>query len=62
MHSIKNRNFVFQAFIHISTAYANCNLKDIDEKLYQTPMEYERLQKIVENVDDDALLEAMLPK
>lgn len=61
MHSI-NRELCFQAFIHISTAYANCNLKDIDEKLYETPMEYERLQQIVENVDDDALLEAMQPK
>lgn len=56
------RNVMLQAFVHVSTAYANCHLDTIDETLYAAPMEHERLRRIVENVDDDDLLDTMLPK
>nr|AWJ25024.1 fatty acyl-CoA reductase [Nilaparvata lugens] len=51
-----------KAFVHISTAYANCHLDRIDEKLYEGPIDHKRLEQIVTNVDDDELLEALLPK
>lgn len=48
--------------MHVSTAYANCHLDTIDETLYAAPIEHERLRQIVENVDDEELLDALLPK
>ncbi|KAG8306270.1 hypothetical protein J6590_050641 [Homalodisca vitripennis] len=51
-----------KVFVHVSTAYANCHLETIEETLYPTPMAHDRLKEIVEHVDDDVLLEAMLPK
>lgn len=51
-----------KAFVHISTAYANCHLDRIDERLYDGPVDHKRLEQIVMNVDDDDLLEALLPK
>ncbi|KAL0196506.1 hypothetical protein M9458_010078, partial [Cirrhinus mrigala] len=32
-----------QAFIHISTAYANCNRRHIDEVIYPPPVEPKKL-------------------
>ncbi|XP_054271942.1 fatty acyl-CoA reductase wat-like [Macrosteles quadrilineatus] len=51
-----------KAFIHVSTAYANCHLSVIDETLYPAPFSHQRLKEIIEHVNDDDLLEAMLPK
>lgn len=53
---------MLQAYVHVSTAYANCHLDTIDETLYAAPIEHERLRQIVENVDDEELLDAVLPK
>lgn len=46
------------AFVHVSTAYCNCNLQEVDEKIYPAPTDLEKLLKYVGNVDDD-VLEAM---
>lgn len=51
-----------KAFVHVSTAYANSHLDRIEEKLYEGPIDHKRLEQIVTNVDDDELLDAMLPK
>jgi fatty acyl-CoA reductase len=32
-----------EAFIHVSTAYANCNLHHIDEVIYPPPVEPTKL-------------------
>lgn len=53
---------MLQAFVHVSTAYANCHLDRIEEKLYDGPIDHKRLEQIIKNVDDDELLEALLPK
>lgn len=37
-----------QAFIHISTAYANCNRKHIDEVIYPPPVEPRKLIESLE--------------
>lgn len=46
----------------MSTAYANCHLNSIDETIYSAPMDHRRLKQIVQSVDDDDLLETLLPK
>ncbi|XP_061767965.1 fatty acyl-CoA reductase 1 isoform X2 [Nerophis ophidion] len=41
-----------EAFIHISTAYANCNRKHIDEVIYPPPVEPWKLIESLEWMDD----------
>uniref|UniRef100_A0A673KY68 Fatty acyl-CoA reductase n=1 Tax=Sinocyclocheilus rhinocerous TaxID=307959 RepID=A0A673KY68_9TELE len=41
-----------QAFIHISTAYANCNRRHIDEVIYPLPVEPKKLIDSLEWMDD----------
>uniref|UniRef100_A0A3Q3D9C1 Fatty acyl-CoA reductase n=1 Tax=Hippocampus comes TaxID=109280 RepID=A0A3Q3D9C1_HIPCM len=41
-----------EAFIHISTAYANCNRKHIDEVIYPPPVEPRKLIESLEWMDD----------
>uniref|UniRef100_A0A8C6LHA7 Fatty acyl-CoA reductase n=1 Tax=Nothobranchius furzeri TaxID=105023 RepID=A0A8C6LHA7_NOTFU len=41
-----------EAFIHISTAYANCNRKHIDEVIYLPPVEPKKLIESLEWMDD----------
>lgn len=39
-----------EAFVHISTAYANCNRKHIDEVIYPPPVEPRKLIESLECV------------
>ncbi|XP_058414560.1 fatty acyl-CoA reductase 2-like isoform X2 [Diceros bicornis minor] len=50
-----------EAFIHISTAYSNCNLKHIDEVIYPCPVEP---KKIIDSMEwlDDAVIDKIAPK
>ncbi|XP_068442967.1 fatty acyl-CoA reductase 1-like isoform X2 [Clinocottus analis] len=41
-----------EAFVHISTAYANCNRKHIDEVIYPPPVEPKKLIESLEWMDD----------
>ncbi|TNN63198.1 Fatty acyl-CoA reductase 1 [Liparis tanakae] len=41
-----------EAFVHISTAYANCNRKHIDEVIYPPPVEPRKLIESIEWLDD----------
>ncbi|MED6285652.1 cyclin-dependent kinase inhibitor far1, partial [Characodon lateralis] len=41
-----------EVFIHISTAYANCNCKHIDEIIYPPPVEPKKLIESLEWMDD----------
>uniref|UniRef100_A0A8C0XVV2 Fatty acyl-CoA reductase n=1 Tax=Cyprinus carpio carpio TaxID=630221 RepID=A0A8C0XVV2_CYPCA len=44
-----------QAFIHISTAYANCNRRHIDEVIYPPPVEPKKLIDSLEWMDDSII-------
>uniref|UniRef100_A0A8C0YEF8 Fatty acyl-CoA reductase n=1 Tax=Cyprinus carpio carpio TaxID=630221 RepID=A0A8C0YEF8_CYPCA len=44
-----------QAFIHISTAYANCNRRHIDEVIYPLPVEPKKLIDSLEWMDDSII-------
>uniref|UniRef100_A0A8C6QX96 Fatty acyl-CoA reductase n=2 Tax=Nannospalax galili TaxID=1026970 RepID=A0A8C6QX96_NANGA len=50
-----------EAFIHISTAFSNCNLKRIDEVIYPCPVEP---RKIIDSMEwlDDAIIDEITPK
>uniref|UniRef100_A0A8C9UKV5 Fatty acyl-CoA reductase n=1 Tax=Spermophilus dauricus TaxID=99837 RepID=A0A8C9UKV5_SPEDA len=50
-----------EAFIHISTAYSNCNLKHIDEVIYPCSVEP---KKIIQSMEwlDDAIIDEITPK
>lgn len=50
-----------EAFIHISTAYANCNLRHIDEVVYPCPVEPRQIIASMEWLDD-AIIEEITPK
>lgn len=41
-----------KAFVHVSTAYANCNQLNIDEKFYEPPISGDSLIKMGELLDD----------
>ncbi|XP_026331281.1 fatty acyl-CoA reductase wat-like [Hyposmocoma kahamanoa] len=44
-----------KAMVHISTAYSNCTIKDIDEKYYDSPVPAEKLIDMVETLDEKTL-------
>jgi fatty acyl-CoA reductase len=48
-HEMKN----FAVLVHTSTAYANCELKKIAEKIYPAPMRPQKLIAALEWMDDD---------
>lgn len=50
-----------EAFIHISTAYANCNRTHIDEVVYPPPVEP---KKLIDSVDwmDESIIREITPK
>ncbi|XP_060050571.1 fatty acyl-CoA reductase 2 isoform X2 [Erinaceus europaeus] len=50
-----------EAFIHISTAFANCNLKHIDEVVYPCPVEPKQIMDSMEWLDD-SIIEEITPK
>ncbi|XP_003221440.1 fatty acyl-CoA reductase 1 isoform X1 [Anolis carolinensis] len=50
-----------ETFIHVSTAYANCNQRYIDEIIYPPPMEPKKLLDLVEWMDE-FLIEEITPK
>ncbi|CAF1010767.1 unnamed protein product [Adineta steineri] len=44
-----------QSFVHVSTAYSNCNRQCIDEIIYDNPFEPEKLLSAAEWMDEDML-------
>ncbi|KAM7293388.1 fatty acyl-CoA reductase 1 [Ixodes scapularis] len=56
-HEMKN----LKVYVHVSTAYCNCNEKEIREQVYPTHMKPANLMNIAEWMDD-SLLEAITPK
>lgn len=46
--------------VHTSTAFSNCPRKEIEEKIYDTPVTADKLIAIVDTLDDDHL-EAITP-
>lgn len=43
--------------MHVSTAYANCHMRFIEEKFYRYPFHYTDLSRLIEKLDDRALEE-----
>lgn len=50
-----------EAFVHVSTAYANCDKKNVDESIYEPPLHPRKLMDAVEWMDKD-VLETLTPK
>ncbi|KAM7178659.1 fatty acyl-CoA reductase 2 isoform 2-T3 [Macrochelys suwanniensis] len=50
-----------EAFIHVSTAYANCNRRNIDEVIYPPPVEIKKLCDLVEWLDE-SIIQEITPK
>lgn len=50
-----------KVYVHVSTAYCNCNVTEIKEQVYPTYMDASNLMHITEWMDD-SLLEALTPK
>uniref|UniRef100_A0AAR5PRJ8 Fatty acyl-CoA reductase n=2 Tax=Dendroctonus ponderosae TaxID=77166 RepID=A0AAR5PRJ8_DENPD len=44
-----------RAFLHVSTAFSNCNRQEIDEMFYDPPITSDKLLDLVECLDDDQL-------
>jgi len=49
------------AFVHVSTAYANCDKKEIEEKIYPTQLAPQKLIDSIEWMSDD-VLDTLSPK
>ncbi|KAL3271474.1 hypothetical protein HHI36_021959 [Cryptolaemus montrouzieri] len=49
-----------RGFLHVSTAYSNCNRETIDETFYKPGISYNHLLKLVEMLDDE-ILEKITP-
>ncbi|CAD1479894.1 unnamed protein product, partial [Heterotrigona itama] len=49
-----------KSFVHVSTAYANCPLDLIEEKVYEAPIDGEKLITIVDYMDEK-LIEEITP-
>lgn len=53
-----NNNLMFsdlQSFIHVSTAFTNCHLQEVDEKFYPPPTSAEHLVELAGCVRADLL-------
>lgn len=50
-----------KSFVHVSTAYANCPYEFIEEKVYDPPMDADKLVTLVECIDDK-LVEEITPR
>jgi fatty acyl-CoA reductase len=51
----------FQALVHVSTAYCNCNRQEVSELVYPPPADPEKIMHCAEWLEDD-LLETITPK
>lgn len=49
-----------KSVVHVSTAYANCTHKYIEEKFYPTSMDTHKLISLIDSTDDK-LLETITP-
>lgn len=38
--------------MHVSTAFSNCYLEEIEEKFYDHPVDYEKIGHILENMTE----------
>ncbi|KJH41681.1 hypothetical protein DICVIV_12340 [Dictyocaulus viviparus] len=43
------------AFVHISTAYANCDRPETEEKVYDPPVEPQKLLEAIQWMDNDMI-------
>ncbi|RZF44559.1 hypothetical protein LSTR_LSTR001317 [Laodelphax striatellus] len=50
-HSAPN----LKAFVHISTAYANCQIKEIEERIYAPPIDGDKMIQLTECMPDDII-------
>ena len=41
-----------QAFVHFSTAYSNCTMKEIGERFYPPPMRWTDLVQLIDSLDE----------
>lgn len=48
---------IAQVVIHVSTAYANCHLRFIEEKFYKYPFHADDLSRLIDKLDDKSLEE-----
>jgi len=46
---------VFQALVHVSTAYCNCNRQEVSELVYPPPADPEKVIQCVEWMEDELL-------
>ena len=51
----------FQAFVHISTAYCQCDQPVLEEVMYSSPNDPHAILQLVEWMDDDTL-DSITPK
>ncbi|KAL1140055.1 hypothetical protein AAG570_007032, partial [Ranatra chinensis] len=51
----------FQALIHVSTAYCNCDRDEVNEEIYPPPYDPENIIQAMEWMDDE-LIQALTPK
>uniref|UniRef100_A0A4W6EFW9 Fatty acyl-CoA reductase n=1 Tax=Lates calcarifer TaxID=8187 RepID=A0A4W6EFW9_LATCA len=61
MVALAHRMKHLEIFIHVSTAYANCDQELIEEIVYPPPVDYRRLIDTLDWMDDD-LVSALTPK
>nr|XP_043892252.1 fatty acyl-CoA reductase 1 isoform X3 [Solea senegalensis] len=61
MLALAHRMKHLEIFIHVSTAYANCNQELIEERVYPPPVDYRKLIDALDWMDDD-LVSALTPK
>jgi fatty acyl-CoA reductase len=54
-------SFGFQAFVHISTTYCNCDRKVVEEIVYPPHADWREIINIVENTDEH-ILDVLTPK
>ena len=52
---------LLQSFVHVSTAYCNCDRNEIDEQVYPPPSDPYKLLQLLDLMDDD-LFNHLTPK
>jgi hypothetical protein len=44
--------WTIQAFVHFSTAYSNCTMKEIGERFYTPPLRWTDLTQLIDSLDE----------
>ena len=54
---ISENYYILQGFVHVSTAYSNCNRNGIEERIYPTALTPQAVTELLADMKDEEAME-----